>query len=60
MLYQDYKWDISKLGIILDEEFDTDELEWKDGDLFQLNKVNGVTYLVKLFDNSLVRRDNEV
>jgi hypothetical protein len=60
MLYQDYKWDISKLGIILDEEFDTDELEWKDGDLFQLNKVNDVTYLVKLFDNSLVRRDNEV
>ena len=60
MLYQDYKWDVSKMGIILDEEFDTDELEWKDGDLFQLNKVNGVTYLVKLFDNSLVRRDNEV
>ena len=59
MLYQDYKWDVSKMGIILDEEFDTDELEWKDGDLFQLNKVNGVTYLVKLFDNSLVRRDNE-
>jgi hypothetical protein len=60
MLYQDYKWDISKLGIILDEEFDIDELEWNDGDLFQLNKVNDVTYLVKLFDNSLVRRDNEV
>jgi len=60
MLYQDYKWDISKLGIILDEEFDTDELEWNDGDLFQLNKVNGVTYLVKLFDNSLVRRNNEI
>jgi hypothetical protein len=59
MLYQDYNWDISKLGIILDEEFDTDELEWKEGDLFQLNKVNGVTYLVKLFDNNLARQYNE-
>jgi hypothetical protein len=60
MLYQDYKWDISKFGIILDEEFDTDELEWNDGDLFRLKKVDGVTYLVKLFDNNLMRRDNEV
>ena len=59
MLYQDYKWDISKLGIILDEEFDTDELEWNDGDLFRLKKVDGVTYLVKLFDNDLMRQYNE-
>ena len=59
MLYQDYKWDISKFGIILDEEFDTDELEWNDGDLFRLKKVDGVTYLVKLFDNNLMRQYNE-
>ena len=59
MLYQDYKWDISKFGIILDEEFDTDELEWNDGDLFRLKKVDGVTYLVKLFDNDLMRQYNE-
>jgi hypothetical protein len=59
MLYQDYKWDISKFGIILDEEFDIDELEWNDGDLFRLKKVDGVTYLVKLFDNNLMRQYNE-
>jgi hypothetical protein len=59
MLYQDYKWDISKFGVILDEEFDTDELEWNDGDLFRLKKVDGVTYLVKLFDNNLMRQYNE-
>ena len=59
MLYQDYNWDISKFGIILDEEFDTDELEWNDGDLFRLKKVDGVTHLVKLFDNDLMRQYNE-
>ena len=59
MLYQDYNWDISKFGIILDEEFDTDELEWNDGDLFRLKKVDGATYLVKLFDNDLMRQYNE-
>jgi hypothetical protein len=59
MLYQDYNWDISKFGIILDEEFDTDELEWNDGDLFRLKKVDGSTYLVKLFDNDLMRQYNE-
>ncbi len=48
MLYVDYTWDCSPTGIILDEEFNSDKLEWHGGDLFKLVNVNGRQMLVKL------------
>ncbi len=48
MLYIDYTWDCSPNGIMLDEEFNTDKLGWRDGDYFQLVNVNGRCYLKKV------------
>jgi hypothetical protein len=47
MLHLDYTWDLSKRGIILDEELDIDKLDWKHGDYFKLVNVNGRAMLVK-------------
>jgi hypothetical protein len=35
-------------GIILDEELNTDGLDWKEGDLFKFVDINGKRQLVKL------------
>jgi hypothetical protein len=36
MLYLDYNWDLSPSGILLDEELNTDQLGWEEGDLFKV------------------------
>jgi hypothetical protein len=41
MLYFDYDWDLSPNGILLDRELDTDQLNWKTGDFFQVQEING-------------------
>ncbi len=46
--YIDYDWDCSPTGIILDEEFDSDKLGWKGGDVFKLININGRQILQKL------------
>lgn len=48
MLYIDYTWDCDKQGIILDEEFNSDKLGWKSGDMFKLVNINGRQRLVKV------------
>ena len=50
MLYLDYNWDCSSNGIILDEEFNSDRLGWKDGDYFKFANVNGRQMLIKVDD----------
>jgi hypothetical protein len=48
MLYLDYTWDCSPSGIILDEEFNSDKLGWKGGDIFRLVNINGRQILRKV------------
>jgi hypothetical protein len=48
MLYLDYNWDCSPNGITLDEEFNSDNLGWKSGDLFKFVNVNGRQMLIKI------------
>jgi hypothetical protein len=48
MLHVDYSWDLSKDGIVLDEELDIDKLGWKAGDYFKLVNTNGKAKLVKV------------
>jgi hypothetical protein len=48
MLYYDYTWDLTNDGIILDEELNTDGLDWKEGDLFKFVDIDGKRQLIKL------------
>lgn len=48
MLYLDYNWDCGPNGIVLDEEFNSDKLGWKGGDLFKLVNINGRQMLRKV------------
>ena len=48
MLYVDYNWDCGPNGIILDEEFNSDKLGWKHGDLFRFVNINGRQILQKV------------
>jgi hypothetical protein len=48
MLHLDYNWDCSPNGIILDEEFNSDKLGWRAGDLFRFTNVNGKQILQKI------------
>jgi len=48
MLYLDFNWDVSSRGIILDEEFNSDKLGWKHGDLFRFVNINGRQILQKM------------
>lgn len=48
MLYLEYTWDINSHRILLDEEFDSDKLGWKGGDLFKFVNVNGRQMLIKI------------
>ena len=48
MLYFDYIWDLHKDRIILDQELNTDQLGWKSGDYFRVEKRDGKTQLIKI------------
>ena len=48
MKYLDYDWDLRKDKIILDCDLDIDKLEWKNGDFFELQNINGQAQLVKV------------
>jgi len=48
MLYMDYDWDLTRAGINLDEELNTDFLGWKEGDVFKLVIIGGQKKLVKM------------
>lgn len=41
MLHFDYVWDLSPNFIIPDPELNTDHLDWKLGDFFQVQEHNG-------------------
>ena len=40
MLYVDYNWDLSPMGILFDEELKIDQLGWKPGDLFKIEVLD--------------------
>ena len=48
MLYFDYTWDLSPNTIIPDPELNTNQLNWKPGDLFQVHERNGRNVLVRV------------
>jgi hypothetical protein len=48
MRYYDYEWDIYPNYIKLDEALNTDQLGWKNGDLFRFVNVNGQQMLKKV------------
>lgn len=48
MKYVDYGWDLSKDGIVFDDELNIDALEWKEGDYFVVKKINGQNALIKV------------
>ena len=64
MKYYDYEWDISQTRILLDAEFNTDNLGWKFGDYFKLINRNGRAILVKVdplekfLDDGAKKHDN--
>jgi hypothetical protein len=41
MLFIDYTWDLSQDTIIPDSEIDTNKLNWKPGDYWQIQEHNG-------------------
>jgi hypothetical protein len=45
MLYVDYNWDLTPNTIIPDPELNTNQLNWKPGDLFQVQEHNGKKFL---------------
>jgi len=48
MRHYDYEWDLSKEGIILDSELNTDKLGWSGGDYFKFVNIDGKQMLVRL------------
>ncbi len=48
MRYIDYEWDCSPERILLDEEFNSDRLGWKNGDIFRFTNINGRQILQKV------------
>lgn len=45
MLYFDYTWDLTPNTIMPDPELNTDQLNWKAGDYFQVHEHNGKKFL---------------
>jgi hypothetical protein len=45
MLYFDYNWDLTPTTITPDPDLNTDQLNWKVGDFFQIQETNGKKYL---------------
>jgi hypothetical protein len=50
VLFDDYIWDLSDSGIVLDNRFEVEKLGWKPGDYFKLALVEGQLRLVKVDD----------
>jgi hypothetical protein len=48
MVYGKDSWIYSAEGIILDSEFNSDQLGWKHGDYFKFINVNGKQILIKV------------
>jgi hypothetical protein len=49
MLYVDYNWDLEVRTMLPDPELNTDRLEWKVGDLWQVEEgANGKKFLRKI------------
>ncbi len=48
MLYFDYTWYLTPNTIVPDPELNTDQLDWKPGDLFQVQERNGRNVLVRV------------
>lgn len=48
MVYGKDSWIYEAEGIILDSEFNSDELGWKHGDYFKFINVNGRQILIKV------------
>ena len=44
----EYGWDLSKDGIIFDDELDIDKLGWTENDYFIVKRVDGKNMLIKL------------
>lgn len=45
MLYVDYNWDLTPNTIMPDPDLNTDQLNWKTGDFFQVQEHNGRKFL---------------
>ena len=58
MKYLDYGWDLSKEGLIFDDELDLTRLDWHEGDYFVVKRIDGKNALVKLY--TLVKFLNDV
>ncbi len=50
MIHIDFTWDLSRDGILLDEELNIDKLGWKGGDYFKIVNINGRVWLKKVDD----------
>lgn len=48
MLHFDYTWDLNPDKIILDEELNTDRLQWRDGEYWKMVINDGKKMLVKV------------
>jgi hypothetical protein len=48
MLYVDYSWDLSPGRLVFDEELNIDKLGWQQGDMFEVQNIDGRAMLVKL------------
>jgi len=48
MRYIDYYWDLSETVMSPDPELNTNELQWKVGDLWTVLEVNGKKFLKKI------------
>lgn len=62
MLYVDYNWDLTSKTMIPDPELNTEALEWKTGDFWQVAELgNGRKMLVKVdpLVQFVLEKDNE-
>lgn len=48
MRYVDYGWELSKDGLVFDDDLDIKKLEWHEGDYFVLRKIDGKNTLIKV------------
>jgi hypothetical protein len=48
MLHLGFTWDLSPDKILLDRELDTNQLDWKQGDVFKFVNIDGRQMLVKI------------
>lgn len=50
VLFDEYIWDLSDSGIILDNRFEVEKLGWKPGDYFKLVLTDSGLKLIKIDD----------